>query len=144
MSLRSSGLRPYETALRIAGGVRSSAVPVTVSCIAGIASSIAVCSIAVIARCIAVISVIARSICVIAVIIRCIAVISGPVIVPRILHALAEREAVRGGGEIGRRHRRCRDGHDAAQRSAGDQTDCESFHGRPRCYYPLHWSWIDD
>src|SRR5215472_6389818 len=46
-----------------------------------------------------------------------------------IAHALANREVARCGGEIAHWHCRCRHGHEAAQRGAGDHTDGESFHG---------------
>src|SRR5215472_6761743 len=46
-----------------------------------------------------------------------------------IAHALANRELARCGGEIAHWHCRCRHGHDAAQRGAGDDTDREGFHG---------------
>src|SRR5262249_2342545 len=51
--------------------------------------------------------------------------------IAHVAHALAQREIARRGGEIADGHRRCRRRHDAAERSASDQPDRESFHGTP-------------
>src|SRR5262245_22280275 len=54
-----------------------------------------------------------------------------PVPIAHVTHALAEREVARCSGEIAHGHRRCRRGHDAAERGAGDHTDREGFHRTP-------------
>src|SRR6516164_3316543 len=74
-----------------------------------------------------------RAQCVVAVVGR-IAIAVIPVSIAYVAHALGQREIARRSCEIAYGHRRCWRGHDAAQGSAGDQTDRESFHGHlPTC-----------
>src|SRR5262249_7930613 len=78
-------------------------------------------------------SAVARCVAVPDVVAGCIAVIvirppPASVLTAHIAYALAQLEVRRRGRDIAHGHRRCRRGHDAAQRDTGDQTDRKSFH----------------